>query len=103
MVSQAARRTLAELATELKRYSSVLVTIAAFTDSRGSAADNQQLSIQRGNQVRDLLQRNGIAKRRIQVIGFGERQPMYSNDTDYGKAANRRVELRFRKPEGCPD
>ena len=102
-VSKAARRTLAELATELKRYSSVVVKIAAFTDTRGSAAVNQQLSTKRGNQVRDILQRNGIAKQRIQVMGFGEKQPMYSNDTEYGRAANRRVELSFSKPPGCID
>ncbi|MDP1646976.1 MAG: OmpA family protein [Rubrivivax sp.] len=71
----------------------VHVTIIGHTDSTGSDALNEQLSIDRAAAVRDYLSARGVAPSRVTVQGRGEREPVASNSTDAGRAANRRVEI----------
>jgi OOP family OmpA-OmpF porin len=52
-----------------------------------------QLSIERAQSVADYLSGEGIPSSRMTVRGYGETQPIASNDTDAGKAKNRRVEF----------
>ena len=81
-------------AATLKEDSSIAVSVEGHTDSRGTDAYNERLSVRRANAVRDYLVRHGIDASRLSVRGFGESQPVASNDTDEGRAQNRRVELR---------
>jgi outer membrane protein OmpA-like peptidoglycan-associated protein len=66
------------------------------TDSTGDPASNQSLSEARANSVEDYLKSHGVQAGDITTIGFGETQPLALDDTDEGKAFNRRVELVIR-------
>lgn len=81
----------------LRSDESARVVIAGHTDSRGDDSYNQKLSRQRANEVRDYLIGYGIDGSRLQAVGFGESQPVASNDTDDGREQNRRVEFRIEK------
>jgi OOP family OmpA-OmpF porin len=83
---------LRELAEFLQKYSSLHVEIEGHTDSRGPDAYNEKLSQRRADSVaRELVKTYGIAAHRVQARGYGESQPVDSNDTDAGRAENRRV------------
>ena len=79
----------------LKEATSITIAVEGHTDSRGSDEYNQGLSERRANAVRDYLASHGISKSRMTAEGFGESRPVASNDTDEGRAQNRRVELRI--------
>ena len=68
--------------------------ISGHTDSDGSEADNLALSDRRARAVVDFMTAAGIAADRLVAIGHGESRPLASNETDEGKAANRRIEFR---------
>jgi outer membrane protein OmpA-like peptidoglycan-associated protein len=72
---------------------SVRVTIVGHTDSTGSDAINDPLSRDRAEAVRDYLGARGVAPSRMSVTGRGSHEPVASNDTESGRAANRRVEI----------
>jgi OOP family OmpA-OmpF porin len=83
---------LQELADFLKRFSDLQVNVEGHTDSIGTDAYNQQLSQRRAQAVVDLLvNQYGIARSRLDPIGYGETRPVASNDTAAGRAENRRV------------
>jgi OOP family OmpA-OmpF porin len=69
------------------------VTITGHTDSIGSDAYNQGLSERRANAVRDYLVSQGADASKLQARGVGESQPAFTNETDAGRAMNRRVEF----------
>lgn len=70
------------------------IRIEGHTDSTGDAAYNQALSERRATAVREFLyQRHAVPRHRFEVVGFGESQPAQGNDTEPGRAANRRVTL----------
>lgn len=71
----------------------VRLTIVGHTDSTGSDAINDPLSRERAMAVRDYLSSRGVAASRVTVAGRGSREPVANNDTDSGRAANRRVEI----------
>lgn len=72
----------------------VNVVVDGYTDSVGTDEYNLALSIRRAEAVYRYLVNRGIAPERLRVEGFGEARPVASNDTDSGRAQNRRVELR---------
>ncbi len=72
----------------------VNVVVDGYTDSVGTDEYNLALSIRRAEAVYRYLVNRGIAPERLRVQGFGEARPVASNDTDSGRAQNRRVELR---------
>ncbi len=81
-----------ELATFLKRFDDLRVEVEGHTDSVGPENYNQQLSQRRAQAVIDLLvNQHGIARNRLEAIGYGEARPVASNDTAAGRAENRRV------------
>jgi OOP family OmpA-OmpF porin len=77
----------------LKRYPEVNVEVAGHTDSRGSDAFNLDLSARRAETVLKYLQDGGVSNT-MTSRGYGERQPLASNNTDEGRQQNRRVVLR---------
>ena len=83
---------LGELAKFLKRFDQVDVSIDGYTDSVGADSYNQQLSQRRAQAVVDMLVKTyGIAPSRLKAVGYGESNPVASNDTAEGRAENRRV------------
>lgn len=81
------------VATVLKEYDKTIVEVAGHTDSIGSDEVNQRLSEQRANAVAQYLMAQGVNPQRFIVVGAGKRYPIASNDTEAGRAANRRVEI----------
>ncbi len=77
----------------MERYPDLVLAVHGHTDSKGSDSYNMTLSSDRAAAVRDAIISHGIEGTRLQSQGFGESQPIASNDTDEGRAENRRVEL----------
>jgi NTE family protein len=69
------------------------VTITGHTDSTGTAADNEALSLSRAQAVRNYLVDHGIPADKTHVTGMGESQPIADNKTNEGRAKNRRVDV----------
>ena len=84
---------LREAANTLKDNPAIEVVVEGHTDGKGTEVYNQRLSLRRANAVRDYLTKLGVAATRTTVRGKGKSQPVASNDTDDGRAQNRRVEL----------
>jgi OOP family OmpA-OmpF porin len=84
---------LANFATFMKEYPGVKVEIDGHTDSIGSEKYNQKLSQRRAEAVRMyLVQKLGMNPSMLTAVGFGESKPIASNDTEEGRAKNRRIE-----------
>jgi len=77
----------------LKENSSVRIQIGGHTDNVGTAAYNQKLSENRAESVYKYLISNGINPQRLQFKGFGMNNPVANNDTEEGRAKNRRTEV----------
>ena len=88
------RGTLNEVARTLSSYDQTYVDVLGHTDSTGSDAYNQTLSQRRAQSVADYLASDGVARARMGIRGYGETQPIASNDSDEGRAQNRRVEIK---------
>ena len=73
------------------------VQIAGFTDDVGGSAYNQKLSEKRAQTIVNYLTSKGIAAERLSAVGYGEAQPLASNETAEGRAQNRRVEFQIVK------
>jgi outer membrane protein OmpA-like peptidoglycan-associated protein len=84
---------LTRFAATMNEHAVTTVSIVGHTDNTGSDAINNPLSIARANATRDFLMARGVAGNRIATAGRGEREPIASNDTDSGRAQNRRVEI----------
>jgi len=84
---------LEQLATLLKAYPKATVNIVGHTDNTGDDAANKALSAQRASAVEKQLQSLGVADARITSAGSGAEKPIASNDTEEGRAQNRRVEV----------
>ncbi|WP_374473070.1 OmpA family protein [Phenylobacterium sp.] len=84
----------------LQEYPSTLIDVVGHADSTGSDAYNQGLSERRANAVATYLMDRGVQRERMFVAGRGETQPKASNDTDAGRAENRRVEIILRPLRG---
>lgn len=76
----------------------VRVTVVGHTDSTGSDQINDPLSRERALAVRDYLGARGVSSSRINISGRGSHEPVASNDTEAGRAANRRVEIFLSEP-----
>ena len=75
-----------------------LIDIVGHTDSTGSDAINNPLSVNRAQSVRDYLESRGVLARNVQIAGRGSREPVADNATEAGRARNRRVEIFLREP-----
>ena len=77
----------------MKENPTVKVRFEGHTDSRGSRELNTKLSDNRAKAVMNYMIANGIEKNRVSGKGFGPDRPVASNDTEEGRALNRRTEL----------
>jgi OOP family OmpA-OmpF porin len=73
------------------------VRLVGHTDNVGDAAMNKQLGQSRANSIRDELIKNGVEATKITTSSMGETEPTASNDTDRGRARNRRVEIIYQQ------
>ena len=71
----------------------VRVVVTGHTDNVGSQEFNQTLSLKRAQAVRNWLVKKGIASNRMRTVGRGQNEPMSSNESDEGRAENRRIEF----------
>lgn len=85
---------LEKLLSFLQQNSEIKIEIGGHTDNVGSSAHNKTLSTNRAKSVYDYLVKNGINADRLSFVGYGDSQPIASNDTDSGRALNRRTEFK---------
>ncbi|SDK37746.1 Outer membrane protein OmpA [Methylophilus rhizosphaerae] len=96
------RAILDKFATGLQSNPATRVTIIGHTDSSGSDAVNDPLSVNRAASTRSYLVDRGVAISRITIDGRGSHEPVAANDTEANRAKNRRVEIFVAEPEPAP-
>jgi outer membrane protein OmpA-like peptidoglycan-associated protein len=77
----------------IEEFNKTLVVVSGHTDSSGSAQHNQKLSEKRASSVAQYLRGQKIMNERLEIVGFGEAQPVADNKTAQGREINRRVEI----------
>lgn len=87
------KQNLRELAATMQKYGDTEVLIEGHTDNKGSESYNQTLSERRAQSVADYLASQGVGRNRLVTKGYGEMQPVSTNETDAGRQENRRVEV----------
>ena len=87
------RENLVDLAKTLNKYDDTNILIEGHTDNTGTKEHNQKLSEQRAQHVASFLEEQGVKASRVKTSGYGESQPVASNDDASGKQKNRRVEV----------
>ena len=83
-------------------FAAMRIRIVGYTDSVGTEAVNDALSLARANSVRRHLEAKGVPAALIEVAGRGARDPMAPNDKAYGRTLNRRIEIYLREPGTTP-
>lgn len=92
-LSSQSMSTLNDLNRVFKKYPKNRIVVQGYTDSTGSDEYNQTLSEQRAQAVYNYLVSNGLKTLSIKYVGYGKANPIASNDTEEGRAKNRRVVL----------
>lgn len=92
-LTSTAKGNLDKLETVLANNPDTNINIFGYTDSKGTSSYNMTLSSQRANAVKAYLSMKGIMSSRMITMGRGEMDPIATNDTDAGRAQNRRVEF----------
>lgn len=87
------RATLSRIGALLRTHQDLKLTVVGHTDSLGPELYNQKLSLDRADAVAQVLMQGGIPFTRVATVGKGETEPIGDNNTEAGRAANRRVEL----------
>lgn len=95
VLAESATVVLDEVAGLLDRYPDTRIRIAGHTDSRGSPNANLRISRERARAVAAALAERGVAPDRLIAQGYGDTQPIADNDTEAGRAANRRIGFSF--------
>jgi outer membrane protein OmpA-like peptidoglycan-associated protein len=94
------RPVLERFAQTLNDNPATTVSIIGHTDNTGSDAVNNPLSVDRAARTRDYLAQRGVSPNRVMIDGRGEHEPVASNDSDSGRARNRRVEIFVAERQG---
>lgn len=92
-LNSSSKESIAKLGRILNEYPDTRLTIQGHTDDKGDDNYNRKLSAQRADAVRDYLIANGVKGGRLNTTAYGESSPIASNDTEAGRAQNRRVEV----------
>ena len=77
----------------VQEFNKTTIVVAGYTDSTGSNAYNQKLSEDRANSVANFMINKKVNSARLDVIGFGEKNPIADNKSKQGRSLNRRVEI----------
>ena len=93
-LKQESRAELNKLVDFMNNNSGITIEIGGHTDNQGSAAHNQQLSENRAQSVMQYLVDKGISADRLSANGYGQDNPVADNDTESGRAKNRRTEVK---------
>jgi OmpA-OmpF porin, OOP family len=93
-LTPAAKDILRDIAATLQQYPELNVELQGHTCSIGTDAYNQGLSERRARSAKRFLVENGVAEGRLSAVGYGESQPMDTNDTEQGRENNRRTEMK---------
>jgi len=93
VLQSSAMETLDKIVAALYTYPETSIEIGGHTDSHSSATYNKELSQKRAQSVADYITASGIDSLRLRPIGYGEAQPIASNESSAGRAQNRRVEF----------
>ena len=104
VIQDVAYSTIEKLVKEIAASPNSRILIEGHTDNvptGKSGSDNMDLSLRRAKAIANILVLHGIAKDRISVTGYGDTQPIHSNNTEEGRAKNRRVEVKLLPPEGA--
>ena len=94
-IARSSQASLTELVEILKKFPETKLSIEGHTDAAGNANRNMSLSQRRADSVKKFLSDNGITPSRLTAKGFGQTQPVATNDTAEGRAQNRRVDLKI--------
>ena len=89
----AAKTNIENLAKVLNKYPDTNILVEGDTDNTGTEEYNQTLSERRAQAVADYQKMMGVAPSRLGIVGLGESNPIASNETEYGRQQNRRVEI----------
>jgi len=79
----------------MQRFPEVTLVIEGHSDADGTPEQNMTFSENRANAIVAWLAASGISPDRMSIVGYGDARPVASNETDEGKAANRRVDLEY--------
>lgn len=85
--------TITQLAAILKAYPAAEVSIEGHTDNVGNSDANARLSLNRAEGIKAQLIKNGVVAKRVTTVGYGSVKPVAPNNTEVGRARNRRMEL----------
>lgn len=92
-LTEESKSILDDVATTLRRYPSMVVEVAGYTDNQGAASFNVRLSQERANSVASYLTGKGVDAANLKAKGYGPANPIADNNTAEGRQQNRRVEL----------
>ena len=81
------------LAKALEENPDIRIKIDGYTDFIGSEGYNLEISVKRANAIKDYLTNRGVKPSNISIEGYGKQNPIASNQTETGRAKNRRVEF----------
>ena len=95
IVNPESKESLLNVVKKLKKNKAYRIQVEGHTDSKGSEVYNQRLSEKRALSVKTFLTKNGISPSKIKTQGFGELNPISENETEEGRAMNRRVEVKY--------
>jgi len=93
-IKEESKPVIAEIVSYLNENPDVKIVVEGHTDNVGSESSNQTLSENRAKSVMNSLTESGIKKERLSIKGYGSSQPVSGNDTETGRAQNRRVTIR---------
>lgn len=92
-LSETAQNDLRRITETLKTFDNTDIIIEGHTDGAGTTQSNLEMSRARAKAVADFLMSQNIKAGRIKTIGYGEGQPLFSNDTEEGRRQNKRIEI----------
>jgi outer membrane protein OmpA-like peptidoglycan-associated protein len=82
------------IANVLVKYPKTVILVEGHTDSSGSESYNMDLSQRRADSVKNLIVQRGVSSARIETMPYGESMPIADNSTEFGRAMNRRVDIK---------